>query len=415
MSTTMLPASPTRSCPPTPQAPTMQSPNQPHRTPMTRYVGLDVHAEDIAVAVAEPDGQVHALGIIKNTSVAVAALVQKLTAHGHPLAVCYETGPTGYVLYWQLTRLGIHCDVIAVGLIPTKPTDRIKTDRRDALKLARLYRSGDLTPVWVPDEAHEALRDLVRAREDAVEDRQRARLRVNTFLLRRGFRRPLTSTAWSTRHRQWLQGLLTTEACFLETTALSETLLDYLGEVDHLRARVLRLEQAIRAVVQDAPVRTRTLITELQTLRGVAFLTAVTIVTELGTFTRFRKATQLMSYTGLTVSEHSSGGTRRQGAITKCGNAHLRRVVVEAAWAYRFRPLINATPARRAVGASEQSRTIAWTAQRRLSQRYRTLLGKGKLSTVAVTAVARELMGFMWAIGLAAERQLAETQIHTET
>jgi len=374
-----------------------------HRTPATRYIGLDVHAADIAVAVAEPDGQVHSLGVIKHTPSAVAALVKKLAAHGAPLAVCYETGPTGYVLYWQLTRLGIHCDVIAVGLIPTKPTDRIKTDRRDAMKLARLYRSGDLTPIWVPDEAHEALRDLVRAREDALEDRLRARHRVSKFLLRKGYVKPDGFTPWSTRHRQWLHRVLTTEAMFLDSPTLSATFRDYLSEIDRLQERLLRLDQAIRTAVAAAPARTQTLITNLQALRGVAFLTAVICVTELGTLTRFRKPTQLMNYAGLTSSEHSSGGRRRQGAITKCGNAHLRRVIVEAAWQYRFQPRVTTAQRQRAPGTSLRSRAIAWTAQERLCTRYRRLLARGKPSTVAVTAVARELLGFIWAIGIAHE------------
>lgn len=378
-----------------------------YRTPMTRYVGLDVHADTIAVAVAEPDGQVHALGIIKNTPLAVAALVKKLTEKGCPLAVCYETGPMGYVLYWQLARLGIHCDVVAVGLIPTKPTDRIKTDRRDAVKLARLYRSGDLTPIWVPDDAHEALRDLVRAREDAVEDRHRARARVSKFLLRRGYRKPDGFTAWSTRHRQWLQCILTTEPSFTQSPTLSAVFLDYLGEIDRLAERVQRLEQAIRAALLQAPARTQALVANLQALRGVSLLTAVTLVTELGTLTRFGTATQLMSYAGLTPSEHSSGGRRRQGAITKCGNAHLRRVVVEAAWQYQYQPRQTAAQQKRAGGTTERSRAIAWAAQLRLCPRFRRLLARGKPSTVAITAVARELLGFIWAIGRETEATVA--------
>jgi transposase len=375
--------------------------------PGTRFVGLDVHADTIAVAVAEPTGQVHALGIIKNTPTAVAALVKKLAAHGAPLACCYETGPTGYVLYWQLTRLGLHCDVIAVGLIPTKPTDRIKTDRRDAMKLARLYRSGDLTPIWIPDDAHEALRDLVRAREDALEDR----MRLRTFLLRKGYRKPDGFTAWSPRHRQWLQGLATTAPCFVQSAVLQTTFLEYLGEVDRLTEPVTRLDQAIRAAVPQAAPRTHALIANLQALRGVAFLTAVTLVTELGTFTRFARATQLMSYTGLTSSEHSSGGRRRQGAITKCGNAHLRRVVAEAAWQYRFLPRVTTAQLRRAPETTERSRAIAWQAQQRLCPRYRRLLAKGKPSTVAITAIARELVGFIWAIGRATEQPIAASMV----
>src|SRR5438128_10323253 len=212
-----------------------------------RNVGLDVHAETIAVAVAEPGGEVRPLGIIPNRPEAVAKLVRKLGPREH-LRVCYEAGPCGYVLYWQLTRLGIHCDVVAPTLVPTNPGDRVKPDRRDAAKLARCYRAGDLTPVWVPDAAHEALRDLVRAREAAKQDQLRARQRLGKFLLRQGRRPPIALKAWTQDHLTWVK-----TAVHFDHPAQEATLLDYLHEVDHVAGRIARVERAIDAAVQTAP------------------------------------------------------------------------------------------------------------------------------------------------------------------
>src|SRR5437867_233033 len=230
-----------------------------------RNVGLDVHAETIAVAVAEPGGEVRPLGIIPNRPEAVAKLVRKLGPREH-LRVCYEAGPCGYVLYWQLTKLGVHCDVVAPTLIPRKPGDRVKTDRRDAAKLARCYRAGDLTPCWVPDDAHEALRDLIRAREAARKDQQRARRRLGTFLLRHGKRRPDSmKTAWSTHHMKWIK-----TAVHFELPALEATLSDYVHEVEHVAMRIARLNQAIKDAIATAPERLRVIIEALQSLRGIA-------------------------------------------------------------------------------------------------------------------------------------------------
>src|SRR5713101_8231223 len=222
-----------------------------------RWVGLDVHAESIAVAVAETDGPIRSLGIIPNRFESLRKLIKKL---GTPteLNACYEAGPTGYVVYWQLTQLGVHCDVVAPTLVPTKPGDRVKTDRRDAEKLARCYRAGDLTPVWVPDAAHEALRDLVRAREAAKQDQLRARHRLGKFLLRRGIRPPAGAKPWTQAHRRWLDSL------HLELPALEATLADYLHEVDHAAARLDRLEQALDAAITAAPEPLRTVIAALQ-------------------------------------------------------------------------------------------------------------------------------------------------------
>jgi len=365
----------------------------------SRFVGLDVHADTIAVAVAEPQGEVRSVGTIPNTPDAVRRLMKKL---GPPetLRVCYEAGPTGYVLYRQLRELGVPCAVIAPTLVPVKAGDRVKTDRRDAEKLARSYRSGDLTAVWVPDADHEALRDLVRAREAAKKDQLRARHRLGKFLLRHGRRPPAGIKAWGVKHRAWLQ------AVPFAHPAQEATLLDYRTEIDHAGDRIVRLERAIDAAVESAPVAVRAVIAALQALRGIAKLSAVSIVTEVGALSRFGKPRQLMGYSGAVASEHSSGTHTRRGGITKTGNAHLRRIVIEAGWAYRHRPAIGGTLRTRQAGLSEEVKALAWKAQHRLHTRYVRLIAKGKAPTQVVTAIGRELLGFIWAIGLHVERQM---------
>jgi transposase len=359
-----------------------------------RFIGLDVHAETIAVAVAEPDGEVRSLGVIPNRPESIQKLVKKV---GPPerLRVCYEAGPTGYVVYWQLTALHIACEVVAPTLVPVKPGDRVKTDRRDALKLARSYRAGDLTPVWVPDAAHEALRDLVRAREAAKKDQLRARHRLGKFLLRHGRRPPTGTKAWTQAHLTWVRTVHCAHA------AQEATLLDYLHEVDHVASRITRLERALDEAVMIAPAPMRTVIAGLQALRGIAQISAVTIVAEVGELSRFATPRQLMGYSGAVASEDSSGTRIRRGAITKTGNAHLRRIIIEAAWAYRHRPSVGATLRKRQAALSEEVITMAWKAQHRLHRRYRHLTGQGKSPQSAVTAVGRELLGFIWAIGMA--------------
>jgi transposase len=362
-----------------------------------RFIGLDVHAETIAAAVAEPDGEVRSLGTIPNRPASIQKLLKKL-GPAKQLRVCYEAGPTGYVVYWQLTGLGVRCEVVAPTLVPVKTGDRVKTDRRDAIKLARSYRAGDLTPVWVPDAAHEALRDLVRAREAAKKDQMRARHRLGKFLLRQGRRPVAPIKAWTQRHLIWVKTVHFVHA------AQEATLLDYIHEVEHVADRLERLERAIDDAVKQAPERMRLVIEALQALRGVALLTAVTIVTEVGDLSRFAKPSQLMGYSGAVASEDSSGARVRRGAITKTGNAHLRRVVVEAGWAYRHRPSVGPTLRKRQVPVSVEVKKIAWKAQHRLHKRYCHLLAKGKCKQHVVTAVGRELLGFIWAIGGAVER-----------
>jgi len=336
-----------------------------------RFVGLDVHAETIAVAVAEPDGEVRPLGIIRNRAEAIRRLVKKL-GPAHQLRICYEAGPTGYGVYWQLAALGVSCEVVAPTLVPVKAGDRVKTDRRDALKLARSYRAGDLTPVWVPDPAHEALRDLVRARAAAKKDQLRARHRLGKFLLRQGRRPPTAMKAWTQSHLTWVKTV------HFEHAAQEATLLDYLHEVEHARDRITRLDRAIDEAVQGAPTHLRAVITALQALRGIAQVSAVTIVAEVGELSRVATPRQLMGYSGAVASEHSSGERTQRGAITKTGNAHLRHIVVEAAWAYRHRPAITAPLRKRHALVDDDVKAIAWKAQHRLHARYRTLTARAK-------------------------------------
>jgi transposase len=364
-----------------------------------RFVGLDVHAETIAVAVAERNGEVRSLGIIPNRPESVRRLIGKL---GRPasLRVCYEAGPTGYVLYWQLSELGVACQVVAPTLVPVKAGGRVKTDRRDAAKLAKCYRAGDLTPVWVPDAAHEALRDLVRARLAAKRDQLRARHRLSKFLLRHGRRPPEAVGAWTLKHLEWVRSKVR-----FEEPAQNATLLDYLHEVEHMAARITRLEQAIDATLPALPETMRAVIDGLQSLRGVAKVSAVTLVAELGQLSRFAHPRQLMGYAGIVSREHSSGERIRRGAISKTGNAHLRRIVVEAAWSYRHRPAVGTVLAVRQKDAPTAVTAVAWKAQHRLHARYVRLMGRGKSKQQTVTAVGRELLGFIWAIGVEIEQR----------
>jgi transposase len=362
-----------------------------------RHLGFDVDTEKIAVAVAEPGGEVRSLGIIPNREDAVQRLVKKLGAS--QLRVCYEAGPHGYGLYWQLTKLGVHCDVVAPTLVPVKSGDRVKTNRRDAEKLARCYRSGDLTPVWVPDAAHEALRDLVRAREVAKKDQLRARHRLGKFLLRRGLRAAAGVKSWTLKHLLWVRTL------HFEHAAQEAAFLDYLHEVEHAAERVARLEGAIDRAIEAAPTEMRAVIAGLQALRGIKSVSAATIVAEVGPLSRFARPKQLMGYSGMVSREDSTGSSVRRGAITKTGNAHLRRIVGEAAWAYRHRPSMSPLLKKRQEGLSEEVKEIAWKAQHRLSSRYRRLMAKGKLRQKVAIAIGRELLGFIWAIGMQVERE----------
>lgn len=370
-----------------------------------RFLGLDVHANTIAVAVAEPGGEVRSVGTIPNRFESVRKLVQKL-GPAKELRACYEAGPTGYVLYWQLTALGVRCEVVAPTLVPVKAGDRVKTDRRDAEKLARCYRAGDLTAVWVPTPAHEALRDLVRAREDAREDQQRARQRLGKFLLRHGWRPPEdVKKNWTAKHMDWIKRQVR-----FEQMALQAAFLDYVHEVEHAADRLQRLEKAIDDAIAAAPAEIREVVEALQSLRGVGKVVAVTVVAEVGSLSRFGNPRQLMSYGGMVSSEYSSGGRIQRGGITKTGNSHLRRVIVEAAWAYQHKPWIGGWLAKRQQGLDEETKAIAWKAQWRLCTRYKKLAARGKNKPQIVTAIGRELLGFIWAIGVRIESRQEQSQ-----
>ncbi|RDJ97197.1 IS110 family transposase [Cupriavidus lacunae] len=356
----------------------------------SKYVGLDVHQDTIAVAVADTGGDVRYVGEIENTPEAVRKLVTRLKRDGSRLSFCYEAGPAGYVLYRQLRDLNQDCEVVAPSLIPRKPGERIKTDRRDGLNLARLHRAGELTAVWVPGEAQEALRDLTRAREDMKHLQRQAKQRLLSFLSRHGYRYGGKSR-WTQAHWRWLEGIKF--AYPVQQVVLQE----YIDTVKACSQRVASLEQEIERALQDSPVWP--VIETLMALRGVSLITAVTVVAELGDLRRFTDAPQLMAYLGLVPSEHSSGKRERRGGITKAGNSHVRRVLVEAAWTYRHPARKTATLQRRAERTTPEIQEIAWEAQKRLCHRYRHLSARGKLPVQVCTAIARELAGFIWAIG----------------
>lgn len=369
------------------------------------YVGLDVHKDTIAVAVA-PAGRESptSYGELANTPKAIGKLAEKLVRSygGEVIQFCYEAGPCGYEVYRQLKGLGFDCAVVAPSRIPKAPGERIKTDRRDACKLARLLRSGELTPVWVPDEDQEAMRDLVRARADLKNAERKSRQQLGAFLLRHG--RHWSRSGWTQAHFAWLDSqrfdLDWQEWAFRE----------YLDGVraagDRVSAMTKQLHEAL-ANWSMAPV-----VRSLMALRGVDVITAMTVLCELGDVSRFDEPRQLMAYLGLVPSEHSSGSRRRQGGITRTGNRHVRRLLVESAWCYRFPARRTAHLKRKAAAASEEAKAIAWRAQRRLCGRYRHLLKAGKNSKQANVAVARELTGFIWDIIRREMARVPTTQPH---
>lgn len=354
------------------------------------YVGLDVHKATIAVAVAQDGrGEPAYYGKIENSSAAVSKLLKRLSPDGEVLSFCYEAGPCGYGLHRQLTAMGHECEVVAPSLIPRKAGERMKTDRRDALMLARLHRAGELTAVWVPNEEQEAMRDLSRAREDMKSLELKARQRLSAFLLRHG-KVYGGKSRWTQAHWRWLE--MVKFALPVQQLVLQE----YIDSVKSSQRRVAELEAQMRESLKGWSLG---LVAEaLMALRGVSLITAVTTLAELGDITRFNSPRELMGYLGLVPSEHSSGSTRRQGGITRSGNSHVRRVLVESAWNYRFPARKTRDIEKRAEKTSEQVQAIAWQAQKRLCGRYRTLMQTGKQNKLVITAVARELAGFIWAI-----------------
>lgn len=357
------------------------------------YVGLDTSKLRHAVAVAEGGrtGEVRFLGEIEASGAAAAKLVRKLAAKYQRLTFCYEAGPTGYGLYRQIKSLGHECLVVAPSLIPKRPGDRVKTNRRDAVSLARLLRANELTAVWVPDQAHEAMRDLTRAREAAVMDLRSKRQQLSALLLRQGRLYPDRKRTWTKMHISWLSGQ---KFDYPEQRLVVEEMMLAMRQAQE---RLVRLEEAISAVVPDwslAPF-----VTALMAMRGMDLIAAATVLAEIGDLTRFRTANELMAYLGLVPSEDSTGDTIKRGSITKAGNRRARRMLVECAWSYRHPPRVGRAKQAKVDAAPPAVREIAWKAQCRLYRRYRALIRKGKLKTVAITAIAREFAGFLWAVG----------------
>jgi len=364
----------------------------------TLWVGLDTDKKHIDVAVAErlPDGEVRYWGRTANTPASVDRLVKKLGRGGRELVVCYEAGPCGYGLYRQLAgKRGVKCLVVAPSMTPRRPGERVKTNRRDALKLARLLRAQELTEVWVPDAAHEALRDLVRARTTAVSSLTRCRQHISSFLLRQGI--PYIGKPWTKKHRAWLGRLE------FEHPAHRLLFVELLIALDQQQARRDRLTDHIRELVPGWSLVW--LVEAVQALRGYQLINAATVVTEIGDPRRFERPRQLMGFVGLNVSEQSSGDTVRRGHLTKTGNKRARKALIEAAWTYS-RPAATSKPIAARLPAQVQQ--IADKARHRLSRRYRQLVARGKLKQVAIAAVARESIGFIWAIAQAAAPPLTQ-------
>ncbi len=358
---------------------------------IVKYVGLDVHKDSITIAIADEgrDGNVRVYGKIHNDLEQIDKVMRKLISTNSELHCVYEAGPCGYPIYRHLTSQGIDCVVVAPALIPKKAGDRVKNDRRDATNLATLHRSGDLTPVYVPDQIDEAIRDLVRTRKDIVTARQKIKQQINAFVLRQGLSYSGKSK-WSKAHLNWLTSLKMPHP--VQQIALTE----YLDALENHEIRLKRIEKTIVGSCQTW--RLLPVVKALQALRGISMLSAVIVVAELGDLTRFDKPTQLMAFLGLVPSEHSSGPSVKRGAITKTGNSHARRALIESAQAYRMPARKSKAIRKRQEGLPEEVLEIAWNAQVRLCGRYHSLVARGKSHNLTVTAIARELAGFIWAI-----------------
>jgi transposase len=355
------------------------------------YVGLDVSKEKIAVGLAEAGrkGEVRYYGEIANRADAVRKLAEKLAGRHGRLCFCYEAGPTGYGLYRQLSGLGHECLVVAPSLVPTRPGLQVKTDRRDAVALAALLRAGELSSIWVPDETHEAMRDLCRARETTVSDLRRARQHLLSFLLKHG-RVFEGRSHWSKAHRNWLA----TQR--FDHRAQQIAMEEYIHSIEQIEERRDRLT---RQMVELLPNWSLNPVVEaIQALRGVAQISAVTLVSEIGDFRRFSNPRQFMAWLGLVPKERSTGASVSRGSITKAGNTRARRMLVEGAWTYRLPARVSQKLLKRAEGLPEEIRTIAWKAQVRLCQRYRRMQASGRSINIVTVAIARELAAFVWAI-----------------
>jgi transposase len=356
------------------------------------FVGLDTSKlrNSVAIADAGRAGEIRFLGEIDNTPAAIGKLVKKLAAKYDRVTFCYEAGPTGYGVYRQIRGLGHDCIVAAPSLIPKKPGDRVKNNRRDAVSLAKLLRAGELTAVWVPDRGHEAMRELTRARETAMMDLRRKRQQISAFLLRQGMHYPAAKRTWTKAHMNWLvdQKLEHVE----QRIVFEEMLLAMRQAQDRLQ----RLEDAIRAAIPHWSLAE--VVTALMAMRGMDMVAAATFLVEIGDLSRFQSPRELMAYLGLVPCEDSTGDTIKRGPITKTGNRRARRMLVECSWSYRHPPRVGRAKQEKVAAAPEAVREIAWKAQCRLHNRYRSLIRKGKLKTVAITAVARELAGFLWAV-----------------
>jgi transposase len=362
----------------------------------TTYVGLDVHKDSIWAALATSGREVIELGRIENTPAALGRLVQRLQRKHPTLHFVYEAGPCGYDLHRQLLSLGQTCQVVAPSLMPRRPGDRIKTDRRDSLTLARLARSGDLVSVWVPDERHEAVRELVRCRQELKGSERRCRQRLLSLLVRHG--RRWEAGHWTQAHGAWLRRQR------FEQIQTQQVFEHYLHAMMECQERIVQVERQMQEALEGWSLSP--LVDGLMAMRGVKLMTGMTLAAELGELSRFDSPQQLMAFVGLVPSERSSGCSRRQGHITKSGNARVRRVLVESMWSYRHRPSCSPALRKRAARASQSVQAIAWKAQKRLHGRYHRLVLRGKPPQQAITAVAREAVGFVWAIAM----QVAEEQ-----
>ncbi|MEO1308420.1 MAG: IS110 family transposase [Pseudomonadota bacterium] len=354
------------------------------------YVGLDVHKDAIVVALAAPErnGDIRVLGQISNTPQAVSRLVKKLrTRHDRPEFV-YEAGSCGYVLYRQLLELGTECKIVAPSRTPQRPGDRIKNDTRDAQNLARLARAGELTYIWVPDPVHEAMRDLVRARYLSAKDVRQARAHIHMYLLKNGVR--YDGRRWGYRHREWLVNR------HFDHAGQQIAFQSFLNRLEQAEARKSQLEEQIADLCPEWSLGQ--IVTAIQALKGVGLVVAATLAAEVGDFSRFSSPRHLMAWLGLVPGEFSSGSSIRPRGITKAGNVAARTMIIEAAWCYRTTPKVGRWQQMHRPEVSQEFKDIAWKAQLRLHGRYRKLMARGKRSNVAVTAVARELVGFIWDI-----------------